>query len=99
MTLMLLKRRDEAIEYYTCAAAIEPDHAQVQWGLAQALIASGRLDAAIAPLEAALRLDSNNPEAHYWLANALAGRGDMQGAVRGIMPPLCKCGPTTTRRG
>ncbi|HLH03054.1 MAG TPA: tetratricopeptide repeat protein [Bryobacteraceae bacterium] len=76
----------DAIEHFGKAAQLDTGFADALIGLGRSLIAAGKPEQAIAPLEHAVRLQPQNPTAHFHLATALrrAGKkeqGDKEFAV------------------
>lgn len=61
----------DAIDHFTCAIALNPDHAQALYGRAVALQKSGRVEAAVPDYEKTLRLDPANVEGWYNFGAAL----------------------------
>ncbi len=68
----------EAIEHFSRAAQLDASFPEALIGLGRSLIGAGRAQEAVAPLEAAVKLQPENPDPHYQLALAyrLAGRRD-----------------------
>jgi len=75
------KARAEAEEASRRAAELEPGSAQAQASRAVALSLSGCDDEAVAAFEAAIRLDPNLFEAHYFYARHCFARGEVDKAV------------------
>jgi len=65
----------EAIEHFTRASQLDPTMADAFIGLGKSLVAVGRIADAIAPLENAVKLQPQNPVAHYQLALAYRRTG------------------------
>jgi tetratricopeptide (TPR) repeat protein len=65
----------QAIAHFSRAAAIDPNFgdAFMEWGFA--LISSREYEKAVAPLQAAVRMQPGNPSAHYNLGMALSRTG------------------------
>ena len=73
-----------ALEEFQLAVAANPDHHEARLSLAEALVAGGRLEAAIAEYRATLALDppaANAIAAHNNLARILAAGGDLGTAI------------------
>ena len=66
---------EEAIQHFTKASKLDPRFGDAYLGLGQSLIAAKKFPEAIAPLEAAVKLESANPVAHYNLATAYSRSG------------------------
>ena len=66
---------DQATAHFSRAAAIDPNFADafMEWGFA--LISSREYEKAVAPLQAAVRMQPGNPSAHYNLGMALSRTG------------------------
>ncbi|HEV2492006.1 MAG TPA: tetratricopeptide repeat protein [Terriglobia bacterium] len=81
---MARQRRDfpEAIEHFSHASKLDPTFADAFIGLGKALVSAGRTADAVAPLEAAVRLQAENPVAHYQLAFAYRRAGRTEDADR-----------------
>lgn len=73
--LQELNDPEAAIEAFDRALAINPDHDRALYGKALSLIAKGRLDEAIAPLERNTRLQPFSPYGWYQLARVQFDRG------------------------
>jgi tetratricopeptide (TPR) repeat protein len=61
---------DQAIEHFARAAQLEPEFTEALIGLGKSLVSAGRAREAVAPLENAVKLDPQNPNAHYQLSFA-----------------------------
>lgn len=61
---------DEAIERFMRATNLDPGFVDPLIGLGKGLVSAGRTEEAVAPLEAAVKLDPRNGVAHYQLAFA-----------------------------
>jgi protein O-GlcNAc transferase len=70
-----------AIECFRRAAEIDPELFAAQANLGALLVDRGRVDEAIAPLQAALRLRPRTPEIHNNLANVLSALGQLDEAA------------------
>jgi tetratricopeptide (TPR) repeat protein len=81
-----LSRRDrqwlEAVEHFARAAKLDLQFADAFIGLGRSLIASRRFADAVAPLEAAVKLQPHNPVAHYHLGIAYSRVGRKEEAER-----------------
>jgi Flp pilus assembly protein TadD len=73
---------DDAIDHFRRAADADPNFTQGLIGLGKALVSAGRPHDAVAPLEQAVRLDPDNPNAHYQLSFAYRRVGRDQDAER-----------------
>src|SRR5260370_2611032 len=69
------EKNDEAIEHFTRAARLDPTFADAYLGLGRSLLAAAKNEAAVAPLEKAVRLQTDNPVAHFHLATATTRLG------------------------
>jgi tetratricopeptide (TPR) repeat protein len=69
---------DEAIEHFTRAAKLDPGFGDAFLGWGLALISTKKFSDAVAPLEAAVKLEPANPAAHYNLAMAYTRTGRKQ---------------------
>ncbi len=78
--LVGLKRFEEAETIYREATRFKPREAWIHYGLAEALNAQGKVDAALIAFREAIRLAPGEAYFHYGLANALKGRGSMDEA-------------------
>jgi tetratricopeptide (TPR) repeat protein len=65
----------EAIGHFTRASNLDPRFAEAYVGLGRCLLATHRDNAAVQPLEAAVKLQPGNPEAHFHLATAYRRTG------------------------
>jgi tetratricopeptide (TPR) repeat protein/tRNA A-37 threonylcarbamoyl transferase component Bud32 len=72
---------EEAIRYYTAAAALRPESAGVHLNLGNALSAHGHPAEAIAAHREAIRLKPHYPMAHNNLGSALRANRDLEGAI------------------
>jgi tetratricopeptide (TPR) repeat protein len=61
---------DQAIEHFARAAQLEPEFTETFIGLGKSLVSAGRAQDAVAPLENAVKLEPQNPNAHYQLSFA-----------------------------
>jgi len=73
----------EAIEELSTAVEEDPDDIVAQMSLGVAFHRLGEEDRALACYEAALKVDPNNAEAHYFRANLLYGLGNIREAIVG----------------
>jgi tetratricopeptide (TPR) repeat protein len=71
---------DAAQQHYSRAARLDPQFGEAYLGLGVSLISLKRYSEAIAPLEAAVKLQPGNPDAHYRLATAYTRTGRKQDA-------------------
>jgi tetratricopeptide (TPR) repeat protein len=71
----------DSVTLWTHAAAVTRDNARAHTNLGHALALSGRLDAALAEYETALRVRPDLAEAHNYLGLALFDRRDATGAI------------------
>jgi tetratricopeptide (TPR) repeat protein len=74
----------QAIEYFALASQLDPMMVDAFIGLGKSLAAAGRISDAIAPLENAVKLQPENPVAHYQLAFAYRRTGHTQEAEKEI---------------
>jgi tetratricopeptide (TPR) repeat protein len=74
-------RYDEALRFYTAAAALRPQSPGTHYNLACDLQELGRLDEAIAEYHEAIRLKKDDVGAHYNLGNALQDKGQLDEAI------------------
>ena len=89
MILIHQRRVDEAAGHVTEALAQMPAEGldrqyssmRLHLDFGEALLLAYRLPEAKAHLTKVLELEPANPQAHYWLAQALAGLGDMESAL------------------
>jgi len=73
---------DAAIEHFTRAASLDSGFADALIGLGKSLVSAGRPKDAVEPLERAVRLQPENPNAHYQLSFAYRRLGREQEAAR-----------------
>jgi tetratricopeptide (TPR) repeat protein len=68
----------QAIEHFSRSAKLDPGFVDALIGWGKSLVSSGRPEEAVKPLETAVRLQPENPVAHFQLATAYrrAGRKD-----------------------
>lgn len=59
-----------AIEHFERATRLDPHFGEALVGLGKSLVSAGRPEAAIAPLQTAVKLEPQNPVAHYQLSFA-----------------------------
>ena len=71
---------DLAIEHFARAAQLEPEFTESFIGLGKSLVSAGRAQEAVAPLENAVKLEPQNPNAHYQLSFAYRRLGREQQA-------------------
>src|SRR5947209_6421478 len=71
-----------AIEHFLRSVKLDPEFMEAQIGLGKALVSAGRAEEAVAPLEAAVKLDRADPVAHYQLSFAYRRVGRSQDAER-----------------
>ncbi len=71
-----------AIQHFSRAVKIDAEFAEAQIGLGKALVSAGRAKEAVAPLEAAVKLDRADPVAHYQLSFAYRRLSRTQDAER-----------------
>jgi tetratricopeptide (TPR) repeat protein len=72
----------EAIRHFTKATQLNPNFADAYLGLGMSRLAEKNYAEAVAPLEAAVKLQPGNPAAHYGLATAYGRTGRKQDADR-----------------
>src|SRR5262249_36835138 len=72
---------DDAIRYFTAAAALRPESPGAHYNLGTALHRKGRLDEAISEYQEAIRLKKDDPEAHNNLGVALKDKGRLDEAI------------------
>jgi tetratricopeptide (TPR) repeat protein len=72
----------EAIRHFTKATQLNPTFADAYLGLGMSLLAQKSYAEAVAPLQAAVKLQPENPAAHYGLATAYARTGRKEEADR-----------------
>ena len=65
----------QAIEHFSRAARLDAQLVDAFIGLGKSLVSAGRVSEAVAPLEAAVRLQPENPVAHYQLSFAYRRAG------------------------
>ena len=73
-----------AAEHFRRAAKLDAAFAEAQLGLGRALLGAGKPVEAIAPLEAAVRLQGSNPATHFQLAAAYRKAGRKADADRAM---------------
>ncbi len=71
-----------AIEHFSKAIADDPNFADAKIELGRSLISTHQPEQAITPLESAVKLQPQNPSAHYLLAMAYRGAGRAQDAEK-----------------
>jgi tetratricopeptide (TPR) repeat protein len=72
----------QAIEHFSAAATYDSGFADAFIGLGRSLIAAGRASEAIAPLEMSVKMQPQNPVAHFHLATAYRRVGRREDANR-----------------
>ncbi len=72
----------EAVRHFRKAAQLNPSFADAYLGLGMSLLAQKNYADAVSPLEAAVKLQPENPAAHYSLATAYARTGRKEEAER-----------------
>jgi tetratricopeptide (TPR) repeat protein len=72
----------EAVRHFTKATQLNPNFADAYLGLGMSQLAEKNYAAAVAPLEAAVKLQPGNPAAHYGLATAYGRTGRKEDAKR-----------------
>ena len=72
----------EAVRHFRKAAQLNPNFADAYLGLGMSLLAEKNYADAVSPLEAAVKLQPENPGAHYSLATAYARTGHKEEAER-----------------
>jgi tetratricopeptide (TPR) repeat protein len=72
----------DAIDHFTRATKLDNGFAEAYLGLGSSLLAEKRYSDAVAPLETAVKLQPDNPAAHYNLATALSRVGRKEEAER-----------------
>ena len=72
----------EAVRHFTKATQLNPNFRDAYLGLGMSLLAEKNYADAVAPLEAAVKLQPGNPAAHYSLATAYARTGRREDAER-----------------
>ncbi len=70
----------EAIRHFTKATQLNPSFADAYLGLGMSLLAQKSYADAVAPLQSAVKLQPENPAAHYGLATAYARTGRKEDA-------------------
>jgi tetratricopeptide (TPR) repeat protein len=75
----------QAIEHFTRASRLDPTLGDAFIGLGKSLVSAGRIADAIAPLEDAVKLQPENPVAHYQLSFAYRRTGRTQEADKEIV--------------
>jgi tetratricopeptide (TPR) repeat protein len=75
---------DEARALFESAIAHYPDFEEAQVGLGRVLIALGKPDLALAPLQKAIALDAGNEVSHYQLSLVYQARGDAAGQEKAL---------------
>jgi predicted Zn-dependent protease len=73
---------DPAIRHFTRAAQLDEGFSEARLALGMTLDAAGKYAEAIAPLEAYVKMEPEDPAGHYQLATAYARTGNKQGAAR-----------------
>lgn len=73
---------DQAADHFSRAAKFDPQFGEAFLGLGVSLLAEKRYPDALAPLETAVRLEPQNPNAHYNLAIAYTRAGRKQEGER-----------------
>lgn len=76
------EKNDEAVARFTRAIQDDRMFADAYLGLGRSLLASGKADQAIAPLEQAVKLQPDNPATHFHLATAYRRSGRKDDADR-----------------
>ena len=71
-----------AEQHFTRATTLDPNFADAYVGLGMSLVAQKKYQQAIAPLEAAVKLQPESPVAHYGLGTAYARTGRKEDAER-----------------
>jgi tetratricopeptide (TPR) repeat protein len=72
----------EAVRHFTKATQLNPNFADASLGLGMSLLAEKNFADAVTPLETAVKLQPENPAAHYGLATAYARTGRKEDADR-----------------
>jgi tetratricopeptide (TPR) repeat protein len=72
----------EAVRRFTKATRLNPNFADAYLGLGMSLLAQKNYADAVAPLQTAVKLQPENPAAHYSLATAYARTGHKEAAER-----------------
>ena len=73
---------DAAVQHFGRAAELDAGFGDAFLGLGQSLISARKFSEAISPLETAVKLEAQNPAAHYMLATAYSRAGRKQEAER-----------------
>ena len=73
---------DEAIQHFSRATELDAGFGDAFLGLGNSLLSAKRFADAVPPLQAAVKLESRNPGAHYSLATALTRAGRKEEAER-----------------
>ena len=73
---------DEAIQHFSRATQLDAGFGDAFVGLGSSLLSAKRFSDAVAPLQAAVRLEPRNPGAHYNLATALTRAGRKEEAEK-----------------
>jgi tetratricopeptide (TPR) repeat protein len=73
---------DEAIQHFSRATELDSGFGDAFLGLGNSLLSAKRFADAVPPLQAAVKLESRNPGAHYSLATALTRAGRKEEADR-----------------
>jgi tetratricopeptide (TPR) repeat protein len=71
-----------AVEHFSRAGSLDPNFGDAYLGLGMALLSEKKYEDAVAPLEMAVKLEPENPAAHYNLATAYARTGRKDAAER-----------------
>lgn len=71
-----------AIRHFTRAAQLDEGFSEARLALGMTLTAAGKYPDAVAPLEAYVKMEPEDPAGHYQLAMAYAHTGNQQGAAR-----------------
>jgi hypothetical protein len=79
---------EEAIEAYTKALAIKPDHAEAYNNMGNALKEQGKLEEAIDAYNKALAIKPDSAEAYYNMGNALKVQGKLEEAIKAFNKAL-----------
>jgi tetratricopeptide (TPR) repeat protein len=72
----------QAVDHFAKASRLDPAFADAHIGLGRSLIANRKFEDAVKPLEQAVKLQSENPAAHYHLAIAYSRTGRKEEAER-----------------
>lgn len=73
---------DEAAQHFARAAKLDAGFGDAFLGLGQSLISTGKFAEAVSPLQTAVKLEPQNPTAHYLLATAYSRAGQKQEAEK-----------------